>query len=628
MLLDKQVNVQLGERFYRFTRKILNRSGAQNASPLMLSFDPTFESFCFHRLEIRRGDQALNALQPEKIEVLQREKNLERHLYDGELSILAMLNDIRVGDQLEYSYTIRGTNPVFAGHYSDTVWLAGPVAIQYLRYRLLTPAARPMQLYYEGEREFERKPTIRDENGMKEYLVSIENVPAIVPELSLPRWYNPYPQIEVTEFKSWKEVADWAVRLFASNSPLSAELEGQIERWKAITNEEQRIVAALEFVQDEVRYLGIEVGPHTHQPYEPSVVFARRSGDCKDKARLFCVILQRLGVEAAPALVNHVAALDPEHPTPRAFNHVIAVLKTKNGEFWVDPTLAGQRGSLAERHCPDYVHALVARHGTTALSKVAPSTKGLPKTTVRESFTVKGTNQPTELRVVTTMEGSDAERFRAIRAESSVDEIAKARLSSYARIFPLIEAAKPMEVVERESQVQLIELYSVNDFWNSKNGWQWQSEFDARSIAQCLNVPSVSRRMPLGMYYHPCRKLHITTVNLPDSTPLKDEHEFIGGPADELIYKRVSSGRVITLEYDYRTKTDSVPVAKLKEHFQARQRMLDCIGTTLTWRPRTEALTNKPMRSSGIGWWITVGFAAVMVGIFTVIHSRRSDGEI
>src|SRR3954469_16439822 len=51
VVLDKQVKVESGERFYRIARKILNRSGAQNASPLTLSFDPTFESFCFHRLE-------------------------------------------------------------------------------------------------------------------------------------------------------------------------------------------------------------------------------------------------------------------------------------------------------------------------------------------------------------------------------------------------------------------------------------------------------------------------------------------------------------------------------------------------------------------------------------------------
>src|SRR5439155_13515066 len=130
VLMDNQANLETGERFSHFCRKFLNRSGVQNASSLVLSFDPSFEYFAFHRLAIRRGEQVLNVLDPDKIQILQREKHLERHLYDGEISLLFMLHDLRVGDELEYSYSIRGENPVFAGKFSDTAALADTITIQ------------------------------------------------------------------------------------------------------------------------------------------------------------------------------------------------------------------------------------------------------------------------------------------------------------------------------------------------------------------------------------------------------------------------------------------------------------------------------------------------------------------
>src|SRR5688572_8129703 len=98
-LVVQQVNVATGQQFYRIARKILNQSSLKDASKITLSFDPTFSRLDIHRLELRRGKETFSRLQPEKIETLQREKNLERDLYDGELSVLALLDDVRVGDQ-------------------------------------------------------------------------------------------------------------------------------------------------------------------------------------------------------------------------------------------------------------------------------------------------------------------------------------------------------------------------------------------------------------------------------------------------------------------------------------------------------------------------------------------------
>jgi transglutaminase-like putative cysteine protease len=69
-------------------------------------------------------------------------------------------------------------------------------------------------------------------------------------------------------------------------------------------DDEEYILEAIRFVQDEVRYLGVETGINTHKPYPPSQILAQRFGDCKDKSLLLTTLLQARNIEAYPVLVN------------------------------------------------------------------------------------------------------------------------------------------------------------------------------------------------------------------------------------------------------------------------------------------------------------------------------------
>ena len=124
-------------------------------------------------------------------------------------------------------------------------------------------------------------------------------------------------------------------------------------------------------MQDEIRYLGIELGPHSHQPHPPAQVLARRYGDCKDKALLLAVALRELGIEAYPVLVNtalreRVADL---LPSPFAFDHVITQVRFQGRQYWFDPTVSLQRGGLAQHYNPDFGRALAVRAEATALKR-------------------------------------------------------------------------------------------------------------------------------------------------------------------------------------------------------------------------------------------------------------------
>ena len=59
-----------------------------------------------------------------------------------------------------------------------------------------------------------------------------------------------------------------------------------------------------EFVQQDIRYVGIELGIGGFQPHPAPDVFSHRYGDCKDKATLVRTMLREIGVDSYYVLIN------------------------------------------------------------------------------------------------------------------------------------------------------------------------------------------------------------------------------------------------------------------------------------------------------------------------------------
>lgn len=106
------------------------------------------------------------------------------------------------------------------------------------------------------------------------------------------------------------------------------------------TTDEDKIRAIFYFVAQKVRYVAVELGPHTHKPHVAYDVFKKRYGDCKDKTTLLLTMLKIAGIEGVPALVpEDPEAFDESVPTISVFDHVIAVVPKKDGTYyWLDAT--------------------------------------------------------------------------------------------------------------------------------------------------------------------------------------------------------------------------------------------------------------------------------------------------
>ena len=572
MLDDRQVRVTAkgSENFYHYVSQVTTSAAVEKVSQLRLDFEPSYQTLVIHHINIVRGGQTIDALRPGEIKVIQSEDELNEQLFNGTLSAVVLLNDVRPGDVLDYAFSVNGDNPVLAGNYADALTLAHTDTCALLRVRLLWPAARRL---FTRPQQTDLQPAVTQGPEGVEYLWERRNVPGVESSYSTPAWYDPTPFVQLSEFETWGHVARWAAPLYAPGD-LSPALKGQIEEWRRLPGPEERLLAARRFVQDEVRYFGIELGTYSHTPTKPSKVFERRFGDCKDKTLLLATVLNELGIAARPALVNTDVrrTLDRWQPSPYAFDHVIVRAELGGRVYWIDPTISYQRGTLANASTPDYERALVVAPETESLTEMPRAKPEGPTTTVHELFEVAAFDAPVRLTVKTTFRGPEADATRYRLAGRSREDMGKEYVNFYADREPSIRQDGPPEVAddERANVITLTERYTIPDFWKDS-----KHDFPAAYFGDALSKPSVSRRTsPLGVAF-PYHVEQLTEIRLPRRQRVPTGEQTTEDDALRFTANTEADGNVVRVRYTLVTKRDAVPASEVGDYLATIDKALD-----------------------------------------------------
>ena len=617
LLDDYQIRVsdQGAERYYHYAQRIETTAGLNDLSQLKFYFEPSYQQLTIHSIRVYRGQSTIDALKPSEIKIIQKEDQLDQQLYNGTLAALIFINDLRVGDVVDYAYTVSGENPVLGGRFADRIYLAEGQAAQRLIVRVVWPTHRSLEI---KRQHTSLDPAIQAAGDETEYLWDRLDAPAVEREDSTPGWVERFPAVDLTEFKNWADVVQWALPLFKVSLTSPPQLEAKVQGWKAqFQTPEERLIAALRFVQDEVRYLGIEMGRYSHQPSQPASVFNRRFGDCKDKSFLLSTILNGLGIDAAPALVNARTgkSLDNWQPSPFAFNHVIVQVRLGGRTYWLDPTISSQRGGLGSYYDPPYARALVLRQGGGALEQIPPPSSSSGSTTVNELYTLPY-NAPVTYVVTTTYRGADADGMRSNLAGQSLEELGKFKINYYASEIPSIRAESLPQVHDDEvaNAITISERYIIDDFWKEQH-----HRFIADRIYNELGKPGISRRsLPLEITY-PLTINQTIEIELPDAQYVPADSGTISDTALRLVYTQSRIGSRIKLEYSLTGLNDHVAAEQVPGHMDTIEQMRSVAVFQLPGG--RGSLTNRRAGSSGA----VLGFLATLalLGTAVVLLLRR-----
>lgn len=570
LLNDEQIHIPKQERYIRLVRKITDNVGVQDGSSISVNYDPTFQKLFLHQITVLRQGKTINKLDASNFQTIRQESSSESYIYDGSLNAISQLADIRNGDIVDLSYTIKGFNPIHGDRFSGATVLNDFQPVGKINYYLISKDKLQYKMI-----NYNIEPNIGTYMGFTTYNWHSNLAEAPNFEDNVPTWYLPYQHVFVSEYVDWEAVVDWALSIYQDELALSSDLTAKIEQIKKSADSEgERIATTLKFVQDEIRYLGLESGIGAYKPFSPNKVLEQRFGDCKDKSWLMVTMLRKMGINAYPVLVStsYGESLHQFLPSPNVFDHVVVkVVDSTNTDLFYDPTNTNQFGTYKSVAFPNYGKVLVIKKGVTALEPIATQRKDLVE--VFDTYDLPTIGGPGTLNVMTVYREAEADAMRARYKSQSLSSLSKDFKNYYERFYQGVEVLKD-PVFDDDSLANKIlveESYKINNIWSPMvaDDKNIAVEFSPYSILDIAMLPTEKeRKMPFSLYY-PTQKKHQITVKLPQKWNIvKDEVRVNSKSFDFSMQAKMNPAKdILYLNYDYHNKQSFVSPNDFEDYY-------------------------------------------------------------
>jgi predicted transglutaminase-like cysteine proteinase len=138
----------------------------------------------------------------------------------------------------------------------------------------------------------------------------------------------------IKNFSDWSAVSRWFGNLYAPPSVPTTAIK--IETNKLIgglSSLEEKLRSIANFVQEDVRYVAVEIGKERWEPRDAYRTLNNRYGDCKDKTTLMRAMLRSAGIPSVPVLASTKYPVDSQLPTPFQFDHCIVAIPLEKREI-------------------------------------------------------------------------------------------------------------------------------------------------------------------------------------------------------------------------------------------------------------------------------------------------------
>ncbi len=563
--------------FIHFAMTVNDASMLSSMSQLPIGFVPEYQRLELHSVRILRGTDTLDRTQTAIIRFLQSDASLSLNAYNDIVTASVLVEDIRVGDTIEYSYSIRGQNPVFGGKFVDYAGWDQPYPVTKRRISLVYPADRKINWRMIGEAPGAAVvPSESSANGQHKIVFEGTGLAQKNAEPSSPPDYTLFRWIQFSEFTDWNDVSRWADGLFARPGQANGELSQQIELLKSAATDQERVAKALEFVQSEIRYFAVAIGENSHRPEPPDFVLQRRYGDCKDKAFLMVALLRPLGIDIRPVLlsVSRRKGLEKALPSPLNFDHAIVKVHLDQRDYYLDPTRLGQHGRLDRMGQPyEGFQALVVAPDTKQLAAIAsPNALELKRNDTVATARVTDFSGDVEIRSVDTFNGIEAEALRVISKQISTDQLRDRLTEGFAKFFPSALATDALKIDDDTANnvLTLTSTYKVPKLLNETNQ-AWYFLFIPTNLGGAVATPTTGNRSaPLQMPRFPFEGKYTLVTELPSNVQFPNDRVSHVTKSRFFSYEASSAyrGNKITTEVSLKTLVDAIEPAEIAKYAQ------------------------------------------------------------
>ncbi|MDH6254226.1 hypothetical protein M2347_003953 [Chryseobacterium sp. H1D6B] len=234
-----------------------------------------------------------------------------------------------------------------------------------------------------------------------------------------------FPFIDFATDRSWKELSNYIAPMYEEiyhTSSLKEFALNLVEKLDAVTDQDEKLQFAIEYVQNNIYYIFNADEMNGHKPQEPSVTYENKQGDCKAKCVLLKVILDYIGVDSSVVLVNFHTDYYIKYylPSLLSFNHVVVKINYKGETYFVDATIRDEFGSIENRGFIYFMHYLEVK-SSQELQQRKPYK--FPYFCIDEKVDFNTQNTTGTLKLTTTYKGNRANAMRRYFKNTNKREI-------------------------------------------------------------------------------------------------------------------------------------------------------------------------------------------------------------
>lgn len=326
-------------------------AAARQYSVLNVPFAGANEHVEIAYVRVRKPDGTLVDTPPADAQEMPQEVTRLAPFYSDLKEKQVPVRSLRTGDKLEYSVKIVRTRAEAPGEFWGQENFGAGVIVLESTVELHVPKSKYVNVWSP-----EHKPTLTETAGEKIYqwkgsqlepTIKASKDKASEAELDAKpdppkKELNPegeYAPIAWTTFKSWEAVGAWYRALETDRITPDADVKAKAAELTAgKSTDEEKVRALYAFVSTQVRYIGVALGVGRYQPHPAGEVLRNQYGDCKDKHTLLAALLTAQGFHPEAALIGAGIRLNPDVPSPGAFNHLITALPLDHKLIWLDAT--------------------------------------------------------------------------------------------------------------------------------------------------------------------------------------------------------------------------------------------------------------------------------------------------
>ena len=329
LLDDQQTTVKDNgeiETRYRRAYKILRPEAREDYGSVTIEFDSQSKITFFRAWTITADGRELELKDKDALE--------------ASATSYEVFNDIRLkhikfsaadpGNVVGYEYVQKRRPFMFEDDWS----FQSMIPTRRARFSLQLPLGWEFTNYWAN---FPKKEPLTPTNNL--YTWEIENIPAVEVEPDMPpylavegrmdiKYFPRDPNLRAKSSGTWNDIGVWYASLTNASRVPSPELQQKVTELTAgISDPLQKMQALATYVQQQIRYVAIEIGIGGLQPHPAADVFKHQYGDCKDKATLMSTMLKQIGIDSYYVMIDTDRGIvNPEFPSLRG-NHMIMAIR-------------------------------------------------------------------------------------------------------------------------------------------------------------------------------------------------------------------------------------------------------------------------------------------------------------